>query len=179
MRLFIALPVSDEVRQHVRRAVEPLWKDDRLAWTRPDGWHVTLAFLGEVDDDPDDIADVLRPVVAAHGSIILSTGPVTLLGRGAVTLLVEDRPRDAVNLLASDVRRALAPGDVPVLPRGIVPHLTLARPRRQATVPPEVRDWDGPEPVSWTADRVEIVQSVLGRGPARYVTQASIDLAGR
>lgn len=176
MRLFVALPVSDEARDHVRGAVEPLWDDDRLAWTRPDGWHVTLAFLGEVGDDPDAIADVLRPVVAAHGPIGLSTGPVTLLGRGAVALLVEDRPRDAVNLLAGDIRAALAPGDRPVLPRGIVPHLTLARPRRQLAVPPEVRDWDGPGPVSWTADRVEIVQSVLGRGPARYVPRASIDL---
>lgn len=97
MRLFVALPVSEEAREHVRRAVEPLWRDDRLAWTRPDGWHVTLAFLGEVEDDPAAVADVgevVGPVASRHPPVTLTSGEVSVLGRGPARYV----PRASIGL---------------------------------------------------------------------------------
>ena len=67
MRLFVAVPVPDAVRDHVLDAVGDLRGDERLAWTRPDGWHATLAFVGEVED-ADAVVGATRGPSAPPGS---------------------------------------------------------------------------------------------------------------
>src|SRR5579875_3756312 len=51
MRLFVALTPPAAVLDELEAATAPLraqWRD--LRWTSRDAWHVTLAFLGEVDE---------------------------------------------------------------------------------------------------------------------------------
>jgi RNA 2',3'-cyclic 3'-phosphodiesterase len=51
MRLFVGLAVSDAIKEVLERLTLRLRaKDDGLRWSTPDQWHVTLVFLGEVDD---------------------------------------------------------------------------------------------------------------------------------
>jgi RNA 2',3'-cyclic 3'-phosphodiesterase len=59
MRCFIALPLPPEARDDLARAatacrsaIEPAaarCPGSRLSWTRPEGYHLTLAFLGELE----------------------------------------------------------------------------------------------------------------------------------
>ncbi len=56
LRLFIAVDIPDELRQALKRFQEK--HDARLSgripqfrWMEPDSWHVTLLFLGAVDED--------------------------------------------------------------------------------------------------------------------------------
>jgi 2'-5' RNA ligase len=52
MRLFVGLAVSDAIKEVLERLTLRLrGKDDGLRWSTPDQWHVTLVFLGEVDDE--------------------------------------------------------------------------------------------------------------------------------
>jgi 2'-5' RNA ligase len=52
MRLFVGLAVSDGIKEVLERLTLRLRaKDDGLRWSTPDQWHVTLVFLGEVDDE--------------------------------------------------------------------------------------------------------------------------------
>jgi RNA 2',3'-cyclic 3'-phosphodiesterase len=52
MRLFVGLAVSDAIKDVLERLTLRLRaKDDGLRWSTPDQWHVTLVFLGEVDDE--------------------------------------------------------------------------------------------------------------------------------
>ncbi|MGH3783890.1 MAG: 2'-5' RNA ligase family protein [Pseudonocardiaceae bacterium] len=49
MRLFVALTPPDEVVEALRVCTHELREcAPELRWTRPEQWHVTLAFLGEV-----------------------------------------------------------------------------------------------------------------------------------
>ena len=48
-RLFVAVPLPAELRDFVRRAQEALPPVHGLRLLKPDQWHVTLAFIGEVD----------------------------------------------------------------------------------------------------------------------------------
>lgn len=51
MRLFVGLAVDEAVKEALERLTLRLRaKDDGLRWLTPDQWHVTLVFLGEVDD---------------------------------------------------------------------------------------------------------------------------------
>jgi 2'-5' RNA ligase len=48
-RAFLALEVPAGVKEQLAAAQEDLWRElPRARWTRPDGWHLTLKFLGEV-----------------------------------------------------------------------------------------------------------------------------------
>jgi 2'-5' RNA ligase len=52
MRMFVGLAVSDATKEVLERLTLRLRaKDDGLRWSTPDQWHVTLVFLGEVDDE--------------------------------------------------------------------------------------------------------------------------------
>lgn len=62
-KLFIAISVSDEYKKRLDTIVAAL--NGRLCskvnWTRPTNWHVTLQFLGQVEDEMvDDIRSLLR-----------------------------------------------------------------------------------------------------------------------
>ena len=51
MRLFVGLAVDEAVKGTLERLTLRLRaKEDGLRWSTPDQWHVTLVFLGEVDD---------------------------------------------------------------------------------------------------------------------------------
>lgn len=178
MRLFVALPVPPHVRDHVRAAVAAWWDDDRVAWTRPPGWHVTLAFLGEVDAPTPDVVDAVRAGCGAGGvdRVRLATAGTTRLGRGALALQVEDTPDGAVATLGADVQSALEAAGLPVHRRPVRAHLTLGRARRRRPVPGDLRATVRVPPVTWTAREVEVVESVLGRGPADYAPVATVGL---
>ncbi|MDX2841470.1 2'-5' RNA ligase family protein, partial [Streptomyces ipomoeae] len=54
MRLFAAVVPPDDVLDELGRVVAELkgrGGAQRLRWTEAAGWHFTLAFYGEVDDD--------------------------------------------------------------------------------------------------------------------------------
>jgi RNA 2',3'-cyclic 3'-phosphodiesterase len=65
-RLFVALPVPATVRRGLERVRERLLeRDPDLRFTRPEGWHVTLAFLGSVPAARmDEVGRVVRAAVA-------------------------------------------------------------------------------------------------------------------
>jgi 2'-5' RNA ligase len=50
MRLFVALVPPADALDELAAAVDALRATPGLRWTRPEQWHVTLAFLAEVDE---------------------------------------------------------------------------------------------------------------------------------
>src|SRR3990172_3077032 len=64
LRLFVACELSDEVRDALAAVQDQLRSAGagRLRWVRPEGIHVTLKFLGEVEANRvDAIRAALRP----------------------------------------------------------------------------------------------------------------------
>lgn len=179
MRLFVALEVPGEVRRQVDAAVEPLRRRfPRLRWTRPDAWHLTLAFLGEVDAVvADGLPDVLLPAVAETGGPMrLSLAGPDRFGRRVLWLGVDDEPPGAVALLGARVQQVAEAQGIEVDRRPVRAHLTLARARGRDPVGPAVVDACAPVAASWTVDRAVLFRSELGGGPARYEAPASLPL---
>jgi RNA 2',3'-cyclic 3'-phosphodiesterase len=180
-RLFVALPVPDHVRVLAQAAAAPA-RDahPELTWTRPEGWHVTLAFLGDVLlDRVPDVSRVVAPVTAnAEGPIACHLGPAGSFGRRALWLEVLDDPRGAVASLGAAVQDALAGASLPVQRQEVRPHLTLARASKRGA---DVRDAVAEVAsvtAAWEADGVALVRSHVGGGPARYETVATFPLVG-
>jgi 2'-5' RNA ligase len=68
-RLFLAIPVPDEVRTELRRLqreLQPLLPSHAVRWTKPEQFHLTLKFLGNVPAaDTDALRNAVREVCAA------------------------------------------------------------------------------------------------------------------
>ena len=144
--------------------------------TRRDAWHVTLAFLGEVDEQrgPDAAAAIER---AAVGWRATGPGPPRLrlagggrFGRGRFTLLwvgVEG-DREALVRLSRQVRRELKRDRLPYDDKPFKPHLTIARPGDRldrAAVEADRAVLAGYRGPDWSVQAVELVRSHLGPKP--------------
>jgi RNA 2',3'-cyclic 3'-phosphodiesterase len=155
VRLFVAVRPPEAVLD----ALAGLRRPERpgVRWTTRDQWHVTLRFLGEVDD-PAPVANALDDApLAACGAV---AGPrVAALGRGVVVV-----PVRGLDDLAGAVITATAGFGAPPPDRAFRGHLTLARSRRGS-----VRDLVGQAvEASFPVEDVRLVRSRLGRDGARY-----------
>jgi RNA 2',3'-cyclic 3'-phosphodiesterase len=130
MRIFVALDLPEEVRQALAQFAAGLRACCAGArWTRPEGIHVTLKFIGETKTERvESIQTALAGVHSPHA--------VDLRFRGAGFFPDARRPRvfwagveASPNLteLASAVEAALQPLGIPPETRPFAPHLTLAR----------------------------------------------------
>jgi 2'-5' RNA ligase len=165
MRLFVGVRPPDHVLDLV--ADLPRRAQAGLRWTTRDQWHVTLRFLGEVED-PAVVVDALDRIDAS-GFIACeaAVGPmVETLSRRVVALPVAGL--DDLAAAVIDATRTLGrpPEDRPF--RG---HLTLARLARSARG--SARRLAGgivgrPLSARFMVSDVRVVGSHLGRGGARH-----------
>jgi len=149
MRMFIAFDLPAATKAAIAAALEPLEARHHLRWARVEGMHLTVVFLGEVDETRlDELrADLDRAALLA--------GPFTLHLEGTGTFGREATPR----VLWLGVEGDLGPArtleaflrtelEVPDEGREWTPHLTLARaksPRGDAalnTVAKALADFD-------------------------------------
>ena len=172
MRLFVALPVADDVREALAASVAR-WRAHAGAgqargwrWTRPEGWHVTVAFLGDVGEHRvGAVGEVVGTAVAGAGRIELRLDTVERFGRNVLHVRVVDEPPGAVAVLGTVVQQALRGADLPVQTREVRPHLTLARAGRRGVAAPG--EMTVPQ-LGWWVSAVGLYRSHLGDGPARY-----------
>jgi 2'-5' RNA ligase len=174
MRLFVAVALPPEAASELDAVVAPLrpgWPE--LRWTGVDAWHLTLAFLGEVDEVVTvRLAARLERAARRHPPLSLS-----LAGAGAFPAAARARvlwtgirgDRRGLGLLAGSVaagaRRAGAPpaGEG----RGYQPHLTLARCRAPADVGLLVDTLSDFAGTPWVASEIYLIHSRLEAHP-RY-----------
>lgn len=179
MRLFVALDVPAAVRERVSRSVAPLRGERSVRWTAAETWHVTLAFLGEVDVPLDAVTDAVASAVdgAGVGGIGLRLGGAGHFGQRVLWLGVEDDPPGAVGTLGEAVQQRLADASLPVDRKPVRAHLTLARVRRRGQkLPPGLVASVPRVEADWHVGEVVVYESVVGAGPARHDAVARVPL---
>ena len=135
IRTFLAVEISDEVRS---RAVELIQSLSTLAegvrWVRPENLHVTLQFLGEVEDR--ELNDVCRGASRAAANVSAfscdcgSVGAFPDLQRPA-TVWIGAKADSGMGSLHEQVETAMAELGFPRERRPFKPHITLGRIRRR------------------------------------------------
>jgi len=174
VRLFVAIGLPPEAAGELDEVVAPLrpaWPE--LRWTGRDAWHLTLAFLGEVDEAViARLAVRLERAAWRHTSLSLSlsgAGAFPVASRARVLWTGIQGDRHGLGHLAASAgagaRRAGAPpagGG-----RGYQPHLTLARCRAPADVHSLVGTLGSFAGTPWVATEIHLIHSRLGAHP-RY-----------
>ncbi|MBI4772334.1 MAG: RNA 2',3'-cyclic phosphodiesterase [Chloroflexi bacterium] len=139
LRLFIAIDLTPAVRDGLRREIDRLARlapPRALRWTRPEGIHLTLKFLGDTPAGRvDEIAAVLAGA-ADQGPFTFSVGGLGYFpdARQPRVLWVGlSEPTGALAALQRRVEQGAARLGYPAEGRAFNPHLTVARVARQAS----------------------------------------------
>jgi 2'-5' RNA ligase len=168
VRLFAAVVLPDDVIADLDAAAVP-HRDEVLAWTLPEQWHITLAFYGQVEDKrvPNLKARLTRaarryPVLslALDGAGRFDERTLWVGCGGDVATL-----RDIARSVAAAGRRVGAASANDAF--RFRAHVTLARARRPVDLRPYVAALNALQSRFWTVDAISLVRSHLGAGAER------------
>jgi len=185
LRVFIAIDLPETLRAEIGRLQASLKKlGADVRWVRPEGVHLTLKFLGEVEEKTvEALAGSVESVCAVHP-------PPTLALAGTGVFPDQRRPRVVWVGLEGDLapltelqqaidRAAEAFGFEPEK-RAFNPHLTLGRVRSGRGQQDLLAALDRlrPEPLSFTAVEVRLIRSDLKPSGAVYTPLRVFPLGG-
>ncbi len=151
MRLFIAINLSDEMREALIDAQNDMYENGvRGNFSPEENLHLTLAFIGEYPD-PEDVLSALSGIEIRPFTITLdrcgSFGDLWWAGT---------EHSSALEAIVRRVRRALAENGIPFDRKRFSPHITLIRKAENGS-PAEIR------PVSMTVDHISLMRSDRGK----------------
>jgi RNA 2',3'-cyclic 3'-phosphodiesterase len=187
-RTFIGIDIGDAIRASTTALIKDLAKTGAaVKWVAPQGMHVTLLFLGEVDDRE------LHAVCKAVKEVAASEPPFPLRVSGVGAFPTPRRPKilwagitDGVEPLqrlhAALEERMLDLGCYRKEERGYTPHLTLGRVKGDAdahALAPEITKrlaWEGGR---FAVDEVLVFSSELDRHGPVYTVIGRAPLSGR
>jgi 2'-5' RNA ligase len=184
MRLFISIELPDEIRQGIARTQEQLRKAGANAgWTRPEGIHLTLKFLGEV---PDAKA---QEILAAMSGAVQGSGAFDLVVEGAGAFPNAKNPRvlwagvagdtEKLATLQAAIEDAMERLGFEREARKFSPHLTLARikfSKLRDNWPQAIEGIKDVKLGRFEACRVSLMKSELRREGAVYTEVGRVEL---
>ncbi|MDI6751809.1 MAG: RNA 2',3'-cyclic phosphodiesterase [bacterium] len=180
MRLFIAIPLSHEIKKTLsllQKRLAPSIKDAK--WVEPENIHLTLKFLGEVNEKSvEDIAECCQKVVAETPAFLISlekvgSFPNLVIPRVIWVGIKEGKER--VKGLAKDLEERLHKIGFTKETRPFSSHLTLARIRLPKRV--SLQDLKI-EQTNMRVLSIQLIQSTLTPKKAVYQVLKGFELCG-
>jgi 2'-5' RNA ligase len=182
VRLFVALDLPSEVREHLLAwGARALTDIPGVRLQRPEAMHVTLCFLGaQPASEAEAIADAMRRAVGSRVGLSATSGAGIWLPprrpRVAAVELVDDGGELAA--LQADVATALSVGGwYERERRSFLAHVTVARIGRNGLR--QAPELPAPPTVSAIADAVSLYRSHSGPSGARYEALTTLRLLPR
>jgi 2'-5' RNA ligase len=182
LRLFIAVDFSEdvvraaaEVGRQMRRTLD--MPGTRISWVKPENLHLTLKFLGDIEEETVPlIREALDAAAARHGVFgVCVRGARTFPGGGKprVIWLGLREGADRMTALAADIERELCALGCPRDERGFRPHLTIARVKvaGRADYAGACRRVDDRDAGACKIDHVTLYSSTLDPKGAVYTVQ--------
>ncbi len=178
IRLFVGLELPEDMRQRLAGLCGGV---PGARWVRPESFHLTVRFIGEVDEGRfEDIHMALSRIKAP--ALELTLEGVSTFGKASTphTLWVGVQRNETLNALHGKVDRALVTTGLEPEGRKYSPHVTLARLKEAARlrlgtfVSAHSLFRAGPAPI----DQFVLFSSFLSRSGAIYKPEVHYPLAG-
>jgi 2'-5' RNA ligase len=182
MRVFVALDIPEDVRERLASLVARLREAARARWTRIEGLHITLKFIGEAS--PEKVEEIRNALAG------IRTGKaIEMRFRGVGFFPNERRPRvfwagieagDELRALAQEIEQRLVSLGMPAESRPFNAHLTLARFDSPRGAEALVRMLEGLGPFEFghaTSREFYLYRSHIKRGGAEYERLATFPFA--
>lgn len=186
MRLFVAVELGQQILEALQRYQAELRRLGRgVTWSRPEGIHCTLQFLGEVDPSAlPSLEEALAGACRGKPFLLTSQGTGVFPGWSGPRVLWAGIGPVAPDLsrLQVSIGQALAPLGFPPEDRPFKPHLTLGRVRDTRDlggIPGRLRqDRESIRFGEVLVDRVILFQSTLRPEGAEYKALSTFPLKG-
>ena len=193
-RIFIAINLPENIKKELISYQEK-WPELPVRWTRKDNLHITLAFIGSVNDEEiPGILKAARETAERHEPFSITLNkicygppkkmpPRMVWVEGACPDLVEGRKIDKLSYLQKDLENSLfsAPIKISLEPekRPYTSHLTLGRIKEwefKKIEPEERPEVETDINLDFDVDSIEVMESELKRAGPEYIVLESLPL---
>ena len=188
IRSFIALPIPDPVRDVLRGTIENLDHGigERIRWVRPEGIHLTLKFMGDID------VKVINELVSLLPAVANGFAPFELTMAELGCFPNNRRPRvlwagvtgnlSALRDLHIAIDSLVGSIGLPREQREFSPHVTLGRVNRNLSeshirhIGKLIKTTNLPDNPSWINPTIDLMRTDLDPGGSRHYLVKSFPL---
>ena len=180
IRTFVAVELSDSIKAHIAADIAQLRQEqiDNMRLVRPEGVHLTIKFLGDIDANRvSTVADAMTQAAARHAPFSLALGQPGVFpnaNRARVLWIGVEGDLQLLRLLQSDIEEALIAAGFPPEKQRFNPHLTIGRMHHRASREDRRRATDALAALTLPEDRtiavkaISLMKSTLLPGGAIY-----------
>ena len=180
IRTFVAVELDDSIKAHIAADIAQLRQEqiDNMRLVRPEGVHLTLKFLGDIDANRvPAVADAMTQAAARHAPFSLALGQPGVFpntNRARVIWIGVEGDLQLLRLLQSDIEEALIAAGFPPEKQRFNPHLTIGRMHHRASREDRRRATDALAALTLPEDRtiavkaISLMKSTLLPGGAIY-----------
>ncbi len=163
IRIFIAVELTDSVREQIARLEQPLRKEGaKVGWVKPENLHLTLKFLGDVQAARiDDVVEATQEAVQGIEPFILSfsgLGVFPNFKRPRVIWIGVAEGSDSLGKIQRGLEERLSQRGFTREEREFSPHLTIGRVRSQRGIGGLVSKLEKTE---FESEKIEVEQVVV------------------
>jgi len=183
MRTFIAIGVPKNIKNQIAVYEELIKKEKtKISWVKPDNIHITLKFLGEVEENKiSEIYEALKKCVSNQKPFdieVMGTGGFPNLNRPRVIWVGLKKGSDELKNLAKSIDNELEKLGFRKEKRGFSPHLTIGRVKSIYNIHEFVKMMNSVEfkGDTFTADEILIMESDLKPTGAVYTKLCTVKL---
>lgn len=139
IRTFVAIELDDDTKAHIAAAIETLRQKriDNLRLVRPEGVHLTLKFLGDIEvSQVPQVAGAMQQAASRHTPFSLTLGAPGVFpntNRARVLWIGVDGDLEALKSLQAEVEEALTSVGFAAERQPFNPHLTIGRMHHRAS----------------------------------------------
>lgn len=184
-RIFIAINLPESVKKKLLE-FQKEWADLPVNWTKRSNLHITLVFIGYLDDEEVlEICQLARQISQKYQSFEIELkriclgpphGPARMIWlEGKVSPVLTQLKNDLENVLLNSAKNGYSHGEK----RSFQPHITLARIRqgewRDLLVKPKIEKEIS---LIFPVASIEIMESHLSRKGPDYAALESVELSG-
>ncbi len=183
IRTFIAIEIPGELKAAIRQLQEVLMRErGDVKWVRPEGIHITLKFLGDVETGRiPDIGEAVKQAAEGLRTFELQSGGAGFFpgpGRPRVIWIGIDTGADILIRLAEGIDRNLSALGFEKEKRPFSPHVTIGRVRSPGGMDRTVEKLQSLSIpcIGFRVENIIVMKSVLQQTGAVYTPLQTIKL---
>lgn len=183
-RIFLAINLPDQVKKKLL-SFQRDWSTLPVRWTRDQNLHITLIFIGYVDDEQMlDICQLTRQITKKSPCFEITLNKICFgpPNRPARMIWAMGEKDPVLSQLKKDLEEKLFNSESSGYDQRQAypyrPHITLARIRQdQWRSLPDIPKIDKDISLTFSVDSIEVMQSRLSRSGADYAVLESVELS--
>ncbi|MCX6765883.1 MAG: RNA 2',3'-cyclic phosphodiesterase [Candidatus Moranbacteria bacterium] len=176
-RVFIGINLPNQVKKRLAQKIEK-WRDLPVRWTLEENLHITLAFLGYIEDSVlPDVCSAVREASCQFHGFDLELSKITFGPNVNQIRMVwaVGEPNEELKLIQEEIEKRLKIFEREK--REFRPHVTLGRIRKEKWARlPETPAIDEKINLLVPVESIEILESVMEEGKRKYLLLESCPL---